>query len=184
MLGHVERGHLERVGLNLERPLAAEEGFARERVNLRDLLVRHGVAAGRRAVAMDHEKGPGASVRSIVSIREAGVDREVVVGIRVHQAGSDGVEAFRRLAVALLDLGTEFARPAADRIGVEEGKAPAPVLLPDLQFGFLFEYPHQDRRFFRHVLAFDFALHPVGKGLHVAAVDRGGRAVGVATGQR
>src|SRR5262245_24195285 len=88
MLGHVEWGHLEWIVLVLERLLLAEERCTRERLILCDLLVRHGVAAGRGAVAMDHEKRAGASVRPIVSIREARIDREIVVGIRVHQAGS------------------------------------------------------------------------------------------------
>src|SRR5262249_48519556 len=47
MLGHVERRHPKRIGLQLERPLAAEERFAGERVDFRDLLVGHGVASGR-----------------------------------------------------------------------------------------------------------------------------------------
>src|SRR5262249_34492223 len=40
---HVERRHPERISLQLERFLAAEESLAGERVDLRDLLVRHGV---------------------------------------------------------------------------------------------------------------------------------------------
>src|SRR5262249_8417290 len=78
MLGHVERRHPKRIGLQLERPLAAKERFAGERVDFRDLLVGHGVAAGRRAAAVDHEERAGAAVRPIVCIREAGIDREIL----------------------------------------------------------------------------------------------------------
>ena len=183
VLRHIERRHLERIGLDLERLLAAEERFARQRIYLRDLLVRHGVAACRRAVAMDHEKGAGASVGAIVGVRKSGIDRQIVIGIRIHQAGSDRIEPLRRLAVPLLDLGTQVTRPAADRIGLEQREAPVLVFLPDLELGFLLENPHEDRQFLRHVLFFDVGDHPVGKRLHVAAAD-GRRAFRVATSQR
>src|SRR5262249_29984114 len=75
---HVERRHPNRIGLQLERPLAAEECLAGERVDFRDLLVGHGVAAGRRAAAVDHQKRAAAAVRAIVCIREAGIDREIL----------------------------------------------------------------------------------------------------------
>ena len=39
---HVERSHPERVGLDLERLLTAEEGFACQRINLGNLLVGEG----------------------------------------------------------------------------------------------------------------------------------------------
>ena len=132
---------------------------------------------------MDHEKSTGAPVRPVVSIWETGVDREVVVGVRVHEAWSDGVEAFRRLPVALLEFWTEFAGPAANRIGVKEGKAPALVLFPDLKLRFFFEDAHQNRRFLRHVLAFDLGHHAVRQRLHMPAADSR-RAVRVATGKR
>src|SRR5215831_9450462 len=66
--GHVGGGHAERIGLQLERLLAAEECFAGERIDFRDLLVGHGVAAGRRAAAVDHQERAGAAVRPIVRV--------------------------------------------------------------------------------------------------------------------
>ena len=48
MARHVERRHAEWICMQLERFLAAKERFAGKRVDLRDLLVSHGVAAGRR----------------------------------------------------------------------------------------------------------------------------------------
>ena len=132
---------------------------------------------------MDHQERAGAAVRAVIGVREAGIDREIIVGVRIHQAGSDGVETLRRLAVALLDLGSELARPAADRIGLEQRETAGLVLFPDFEFGFFLEDPHQDRRFLRHVLVFDVGDHAVGQRLHVAAAD-GGRAIGVATGKR
>ncbi len=183
VLRHVGRRHPERIGLNLERLLAAEEQLARERVNLGDLFVGHGVAAARGAVAVDHEKSTGAAVRAIIGIREAHIDREIVAGIRIHQAGGDGVEALRRLAVAFLDLGSEVARPAADRIGLQQRKAAGLVLFPDLELRLLLEDPHQDRRFLLHVPVVDLGDHPVRERLHVAAADRR-RAVRLAAGKR
>jgi len=68
---------------------------------------------------------------------------------------------------------------------VKESKASGLVLFPDLEFGFLFEDPHEDRRFLRHVLAFDLGQHPIRQRLHVAAVDCCRRAaVRIATGKR
>ena len=116
MLGHVQRRHPERIGLNLERALAAEERFARERIYLRDLLVGHGVAAARGAVAVDHQERARAPVGAVVGVGESGIDRQIVVGVRIHQAGRDAVETLGCLAVAFLDLGSEVARPAADRV--------------------------------------------------------------------
>jgi hypothetical protein len=76
--GHVERRHPERIGLQLERPLAAEKRFAGERVDFCDLLIGHGVAARRRAAAVDHQKRASAAVGPIVCIREARIDREIL----------------------------------------------------------------------------------------------------------
>ena len=117
---------------------------------------------------MDHQVRAGAGVRSVIRIREPGIDREILAGIRVHQAGSDGVEALRRLAVARLDLGTQLARPAADRISAKECEAPAVVLLPNLELRFLLEDAHQDRRFLLHLLGFELGQHTFRQRLHVA----------------
>ena len=50
-----------------------------------------------------------ASVRAVVCVRETGVDGQIIVGIRIHQAGRDRIEALGSLTVALLDLGTKLA---------------------------------------------------------------------------
>ena len=59
--------------------MSAEERVACQRINLADLLVGHGVAAARRAVAVNHEKGAVAVVRLIEGVGKAGVDREIEV---------------------------------------------------------------------------------------------------------
>ena len=122
--GHVNRRHPKRKRLDLERFLAARKRFSGEGVDFRDLLVGHRITPARGTVAVDHEKGAGTPVRPIVDIREPGIDREIVVGVRIHQAGGDGVEALRRLPVALLDLGSKLSRPAADRVGAKECEPP------------------------------------------------------------
>ncbi len=125
-------------------------------------------ASGRGAASVDHQVRAGAGVRSVIRIREPGIDREILAGIRVHQAGSDGVEALRRLAVARLDLRTQLARPAADLLSAKECEAPAVVLLPNLEFGFLLEDAHQDRTFLLHLLGFELGQHTFRQRLHVA----------------
>ena len=107
------------------------------------------------------------------------IDCEIMARIRIHQARSDGVEALRRLAVAGLDLGTQLARPAADRISAKECEAPAVVLLPNLKLSFLLEDAHQDRRFLLHLLGFELGQHTFRQWLHVAvAGDRRATAPG------
>ena len=159
MARHVQRRHPERIGLHLERALAAEERFAGERIDLGNLLVRHGIAAARRTIAVDHQKGAGAPVRLIEIVGETDVDGEIVRRVGIHLPGRDGVETFRRLAVAFLDLGAKLAGPATDRIGLEQRKPPFVILLPDFELRLLLEQPHQDRRFLRHVPAFELAQH-------------------------
>ena len=152
MAGHVERRHAERIGLELERFLAAEEGFAAERIDLRDLFVGHRVAAARRAVAMDHQLRAGMAERAVIGVRIAGIEREIIGRLRVHLRWRDRIETFRGLAVAFANLRSEIAGPAANRVGLQQCEAAGTVLLPDLELGFLLEQPDQDRRLQIHVL--------------------------------
>src|SRR5690606_39915108 len=71
---HVLRRHAERVGLVLERGLAAGKGIPRESVDLLDLLVRHGEAAGCRTTAMDNRVLAGAAVCASVGVRDSDVE--------------------------------------------------------------------------------------------------------------
>ena len=132
---------------------------------------------------MDHQEAAGAPVGAVVGVRKAGVDGEVVAGVRIHQAGGDGVEALRRLPVALLDLRAEFAGPAADREGLEQCEVAVAVFLPDLKFRFFLEDPHQDGGFLGHILLLDVGEHSIGDRLHVATVESW-RAISIATGKR
>src|SRR5262245_31092503 len=118
MLGHVHRGHAERKGLELERLLPAEKRLPRERVYFLNLLVGHCVAAARGAVAMHHQIGAGVAPGAIIGIRKTGVEREIIIGIRIHLPGRDGVEALGRLPVAYLLLWTEIAGPFDDRMSI------------------------------------------------------------------
>src|SRR5580693_8930340 len=69
--------HAERIGLDLEcRPLACER-VVRQRIDLGDLLVSHGVATARCAVAVDHEKAAVAVVRFIEGVGKAGIDCQI-----------------------------------------------------------------------------------------------------------
>src|SRR5574340_92832 len=101
---------------------------------------------------MHHQLGAGIAPRTVIGVRIAGVEGEVIVGFRVHLPGRDGVEALGRLAITLALLRAEIARPAADRIGLEERELAVAVLLPDLHFGFFLEDTDKDWRFLVHVL--------------------------------
>ena len=61
-----------------------------------------------------------AVVGAVIGVREAGIDREVIVGVRIHQAGRDRIEALGSLTVACIDLRAEIAGPAANRIDLEQ----------------------------------------------------------------
>src|SRR5262249_49559100 len=97
-----------------------------------------------------------------------------------HQAGRDRVEAFRRLPIALLDLRPELARPAADRIGLEQLELAVAIFLPDLELRLLLVEPHQNGRLLAHVLLLDLGDHLRGEWLQRAQAPAG-RVVGIAT---
>ena len=146
VLGEVLGGHPEGIGLHLNFALAAVEGLARDRVNLGDLRVRHRIAARRGADAMDHDGPAGAVPGAVERIGIADIEREIIGGIRIHLAGRDGIEAFRHLVVALAQLRTELAGPAAHREGLQEGVLPVRLHLPDLELRFLLIGADQSRR--------------------------------------
>jgi hypothetical protein len=100
---------------------------------------------------MHHQLRAGTPQRLVEGVRIAGVEGKIIGRLRIHLRRRNRIEAFRRLAVALADLGSEIARPAADRISFQESETSGAVLLPDLQFGFLFEQANQDRRLQVHV---------------------------------
>ena len=137
MARQVRRRHTERIGLDLESWLTAEERLARQRIDFADLLVGHGVTAARGAIAVNHQEPAVAVIGAVIGVREAGIDREIIVGVRIHQAGRDRIEALGSLAVALSDLGAEIAGPAADRVDLEQLETPAGILLPDFELRIL-----------------------------------------------
>ncbi len=55
---------------------------------------------------MDHKKSAGAAVRSVIKIGEAEVERAVPAAIGIELALANGIESFRRLAIAVLEFGT------------------------------------------------------------------------------
>jgi hypothetical protein len=83
---------------------------------------------------VDHQKAAVAVIGAVVGVREAGIDGEIIIGIRIHQAGRDRVEALGRLTVAFIDLRAEIAGPAADRVDLEQLETAAAILLPDFEF--------------------------------------------------
>ena len=85
------------------------------------------------------------------SVGKAQVEGAVEAAGRIERLGVDRVEAFRRLAVSLLELGAEPARPAADRIGGEALEA-IPALQPQLELELALEDADEDGRAERHAL--------------------------------
>ena len=92
-----------------------------------------------------------AVVGAVIGVREAGIDRQVVIGVRIHQAGRDRIEALGCLTVAFTDLRAEIARPAADRIDLEQFETAGGILLPDFELGFFLEDADKDRGTLWHV---------------------------------
>ncbi len=144
-----------------------------------------------------HERDAAARQAGVVLCPATGFDVVptdcVAARLRIHLRRRNSVEAFRRLTVAFANLGPEVAGPAADRIGLQEREASRAILLPDLEFGFLFEQPDQDRRIQVHVF-FDHGLHQlrrdrlVGLGVggerDIVAVAAGHQRTGARKGSR
>ena len=92
---------------------------------------------------------PVRSQALVVGVGIADVEGEIIVGIRVHLVGGDGVEALGHLTVALARLGPKLARPAAHRKGLQQGVLPVGLHLPDFEFRFLLVGADEDGRGFR-----------------------------------
>ena len=97
--------HAERKGVDLDGGLPAVERVAREPVDLLGERVRHGIAAGRLALAVHHDGAAGAIERPVVGVGIAEVEGEIILRIGLHLVAGDRVEALGRLLVALLSLG-------------------------------------------------------------------------------
>ncbi len=147
---HVFRGHAEGQGLQLDRLLAAFVGVASKREDFLHLLVGHRVTTGRGAGAVDHQVRTVTAVGLVEAIGITGIDRQIVAGMRVHLARGDGVEAFRRLPIAFLDLRAELARPGADLVLAQHFEAIGGIRLPDLEHAFFLEDAQHDGQFLRH----------------------------------
>ena len=145
-LGHVLGRHVERIGLQLDFPLAAGKRFARNRVDVGDLLVGHREAAGGGTDAMHHDIPAGAAVGAVVGVRVADVERQIIMGVGVHLPGRDRIEALRHLHIAFALLRPELPRPAAHGIGLEKRILAARLHFPDLELGLLLVGADDGRR--------------------------------------
>ena len=74
-----------------------------------------------------------AVIGAVIGVGEAGIDREVIIRVRVHQAGRDRIEALGCLTVAFADLRAKIAGPATDRIDFEQLETAGGVLLPNFE---------------------------------------------------
>src|ERR1700675_1478167 len=131
---------------------------------------------------MHHQLGAGVVPGAVIGVWKAGIEGEVVIGGRIHLPWRDGVEALGCLAVALLFLRAEIARPAADRIGLQQREFAAAGLFPDLHLRLFLKDTGEDRRILVHLLRLDIGERLLGNwGLRAAGR---GYAVGVAAGKR
>ena len=100
---------------------------------------------------MNHDERAGASVGSIEQIGVAQVERPMPTAFRVQLFLGDGIDTLGRLLVAFLHLGSQFARPPADRVGCKQDVAiVAPH--PDLEFMLLLEDPQENGRAHFHTV--------------------------------
>ena len=152
MTRHVLGRHPEWIGLNLKAVLSASQSLLHDRIDLSNALIRHGVAAGRRARAMHHQRIAGIAKRRFQTVRIAEIERDIILRLRIQHASGDMVETFRRLPVSVAFLRAEFAGPAAHRVGLQERIIACAVDLPDLQLTFLLENANQHRACGRHAL--------------------------------
>src|SRR5215471_7315085 len=101
---------------------------------------------------MDHERAAVAVVRFVEAVGEARVDRQIEVGVGIHQLGGNGIEPLWSLAVALIELRPKIARPPTDREGLEQIEMAGGVLLPDFELRLFLENAHKDRPMFWNLL--------------------------------
>jgi hypothetical protein len=114
---------------------------------------------------VDHQVAARATVCAIERVGVAHVEGEIIKRVGIELCRRDRIETFRRLPIPFLDFRSQLAGPTADRIRREQRETPGIVLLPDLEFGLLFEQPDQDRGFLGHVLALELRKHRGRQGL-------------------
>src|SRR4029079_13114973 len=92
----------------------------------------------------------------VIGIGEAETERAIHAAVGIELLGGDGVEALRRLLVALFQLWPEPPRPQADRIGRKAHEAPI-LLDPKLKLRVELE----DAQIDRHADADAFRREPL-----------------------
>ena len=85
------------------------------------------------------------ALRTVEGVGKAQIEGAVPAARRIERLGIDRIEALRRLAVALYQLGAEPAGPAADGIDGEALEAAAPPH-PQLELELALEDADEDRR--------------------------------------
>lgn len=136
--------HAERKDVHGNAVLAANEGLARQGIHLLHIGVGDRIASGRRALAMNHQRGAGSAMAAIELVGETEIEGQVEIRVRIHLLRRDDVEPLGRLLVAFDGLGAEISRPGADRIGPKMLVAAVVVPLPDLELGVLLEDADED----------------------------------------
>ena len=108
------------------------QGQLAQLVDLFHPRIGHGVAAGGRAAAVHQDQRARPLHRLVEGVGVADVERARPAALAVDLRHGHRVHAFRRLLVALMQLGPELSRPFADGIGGEQLE-PVVLLHPQLE---------------------------------------------------
>jgi hypothetical protein len=87
---------------------------------------------------VDQSKGAVPVVGLIEDVGKAGVDRKIVLGVRIHQLYRNRIEALGSLTVALMELRPKSALPPTDGVDLDDLEMTGGVLLPDFKFRLTF----------------------------------------------
>ena len=117
---HALWGHAEGKNVHSKSSLAAAVRRRANGVDFLDQFIGHREAAGRNAVAVDHDRAAGSVERAVEGIRVTDVEGQVKAAVGIHRRGWNGVESFRHLAVALSEFWAERAGCGSDRVTAEK----------------------------------------------------------------
>jgi len=127
-----------------EGALAAAKRILGEGEDLANLPICHGKTTGRNTISVNHNGAACSLMGTVVSVRIADVEGEVVAAVRIKLSSSNAIEPFRRLKVTARELGSEIAAEGADAIGAKELKAGS-LLDENLKRSGVLEDPNEDR---------------------------------------
>jgi hypothetical protein len=129
----------------LNRAATAPMSGGAKGVDFLDFFIRHGEAADGDLVAVDHDAAAGALMEAVVGVREADVEGEMILAVRLHGGWWDVIESLGNLAVSFAEFGTEGAGTASNGVGAEELEPSGHRMAEEkFELPFLFKRPDED----------------------------------------